>query len=104
MPDTMRVIRLTGAVDTEGLIVSDVLIPEVRPGWVRIKVRAFGVNESEATSLAGESDVGLSFPRSLGIEAVGVIDVVGDNVDLDGGPDSDRRGPQHRSDAHRYHP
>ena len=46
MPETMRAIRLTGPVDSDGLTVSDVPIPGVRPGWVRIRVMAFGVNES----------------------------------------------------------
>jgi NADPH2:quinone reductase len=85
MPDTMRAIRLTGPVDIDGLTVSDVPIPEVRPGWVRIRVMAFGINESEATSRGGESDADFTFPRILGIEAVGVIDAVGDGVDLEPG-------------------
>ncbi|WP_454810531.1 zinc-binding dehydrogenase [Paenarthrobacter nitroguajacolicus] len=82
MPETMRAIRLAGPVAPNGLIVSDVPIPEVRPGWVRIRVMAFGVNESEVTSRQGESGPDFSFPRVLGIEAVGVVDAVGDGVDL----------------------
>ena len=82
MPETMRAIRLTGPVDIDGLTVSDVPIPEVRPGWVRIRVMAFGVNESEVTSRKGESSPDFSFPRILGIEAVGVVDAVGEGVDL----------------------
>ena len=38
---------------------------------------AFGINESEVTSREGESDADFTFPRILGIEAVGVIDAVG---------------------------
>ncbi|WP_224089896.1 zinc-binding dehydrogenase [Arthrobacter sp. StoSoilB13] len=60
-------------------------IPGVRPGWVRIRVMAFGINESEATSRVGESDADFTFPRILGIEAVGVVDAVGDGVDLEPG-------------------
>lgn len=82
MPETMRAIRLTGPADSDGLIVSDVPIPDVRPGWVRIRVMAFGVNESEVTSRRGESGPDFSFPRILGIEAVGAVDAVGDGVDL----------------------
>jgi NADPH:quinone reductase-like Zn-dependent oxidoreductase len=82
MPDTMRAIRLTGPVDINGLIVSDVPIPEVHPGWVRIRVMAFGVNESEVTSREGNSGPDFSFPRVLGIEAVGVIDAAGAGVEL----------------------
>lgn len=56
MPDTMRAIRLTGPVDIDRLTVSDVPIPDVRPGWVRIRVMALGINESEQTSREGKSD------------------------------------------------
>ena len=82
MPETMRGIQLSGPVDIDGLIVSDVPIPEVRPGRVRIRVMAFGVNESEVTSRQGESGPDFSFPRILGIEAVGVVDAVGEGVHL----------------------
>ena len=82
MPETMRAIRLTGPVDPDGLTVSAVPIPELRPGWVRIRVMAFGVNESEVTSRQGESSPDFAFPRILGIEAVGVVDAAGDGVDL----------------------
>jgi NADPH:quinone reductase len=85
MSETMRAIRLTGPVDIDGLTTSDVPIPEVRPGWVRIRVMAFGVNESEVTSRQGESGPDFSFPRILGIEAVGVVDAVGEGVDLTSG-------------------
>jgi NADPH:quinone reductase len=43
---------------------------------------AFGVNESEVTSRQGESGPDFSFPRILGIEAVGVVDAVGEGVHL----------------------
>jgi NADPH:quinone reductase len=85
MSETMRAIRLTGPVNIDGLTVSDVPIPEVRPGWVRLRVMAFGVNESEITSRQGESGPDFSFPRILGIEAVGVVDAVGEGVDLTSG-------------------
>lgn len=62
MPDTMRAIRLTAPVDTDGLTVSEVPVPEVRTGWVRIRVRAFGVNESEVTSRKGESSPDFTSP------------------------------------------
>ncbi|WP_427136409.1 alcohol dehydrogenase catalytic domain-containing protein [Pseudarthrobacter sp. S9] len=78
----MRAIRLTGPVAPEGLTTSDVPISDVHPGEVRIRVMAFGVNESEVTSREGKSGPDFSFPRILGIEAVGVVDVAGDGVDL----------------------
>ncbi|MEU5872210.1 zinc-binding dehydrogenase [Glycomyces sp. NPDC047369] len=82
MPETMRAIRLTGPVDIDSLTVTDAPVPDVRPGEVRIRVKAFGVNESEVTSRQGESSPDFTFPRILGIEAVGVVDAVGEGVDL----------------------
>lgn len=76
MTATMRAIRLTGPVEPEGLKTSRVPLPEVRPGWVRIEVKAFGVNESEVTSRKGESDADFSYPRVLGIEVAGIVDAV----------------------------
>lgn len=57
----------------------DVLAIEMRPvpqpaaGWVRIKVKAFGLNRSELFTRQGHSQ-SVEFPRILGIEAVGTID------------------------------
>lgn len=68
----MRAIVLDqpGPVDT--LTIRHLPIPRVRPGWVLIRVRAFGLNRSELHTRLGLSD-GVSFPRVLGIEAVGEI-------------------------------
>lgn len=85
MPDTMRAIRLTGPVALDEITVSQVPIPDVAPGSVRIRVMAFGVNESEVTSRKGESGPDFTFPRILGIEAVGVVDAVGEGVELNRG-------------------
>src|SRR5213076_111205 len=47
-------------------------IPEPRPGWVLIRVKAFGINRSELHTRLGLAE-GVSFPRVLGIEATGVV-------------------------------
>ncbi|MFI1754109.1 alcohol dehydrogenase catalytic domain-containing protein [Streptomyces sp. NPDC020571] len=49
-------------------------VPIRKPGWVRIRVKAFGVNESEITTRKGESDTEVTYPRVPGIEGVGVVD------------------------------
>ncbi|MFF3736763.1 alcohol dehydrogenase catalytic domain-containing protein [Streptomyces sp. NPDC002566] len=54
--------------------IKDVPVPVRKPGWVRIEVRAFGVNESEVTTRKGESDAEVTYPRIPGIEGVGVVD------------------------------
>jgi NADPH:quinone reductase len=72
MPKTMRAIVLSGPVAPDELTVTDMPVPEVRPGWVRIRIKAFGVNESEVTSRKGESGPDFAFPRILGIEGAGI--------------------------------
>uniref|UniRef100_UPI00404859AC zinc-binding alcohol dehydrogenase family protein n=2 Tax=Roseivirga sp. TaxID=1964215 RepID=UPI00404859AC len=47
--------------------------PEVKPGWVLIKVMAFGLNRSEIFTRRGESP-GVEFPRIQGIECVGIVE------------------------------
>ncbi len=47
-------------------------VPNVKPGWVLVRVRAFGLNRSEMFTRLGQSP-NVTFPRILGIEAVGEI-------------------------------
>ncbi len=47
-------------------------VPDVKPGWVLVRVRAFGLNRSELFTRQGHSP-SVQFPRILGIEAVGEI-------------------------------
>jgi NADPH:quinone reductase-like Zn-dependent oxidoreductase len=65
------VLREPGPV--EHLELTDLPLPEVKPGWVRIAVRAFGLNRSELHTRLGLAE-GVTFPRVPGIEAVGIVD------------------------------
>jgi len=47
-------------------------VPLPKPGWVLIRVRAFGLNRSELFTRQGHSP-NVPFPRVLGIEAVGEV-------------------------------
>lgn len=69
----MRAAVMYAPGDPEVLRVEQRPIPVPDSGWVRIAVRAFGINRSELFTRQGHSP-GVSFPRILGIEAVGVID------------------------------
>jgi NADPH:quinone reductase-like Zn-dependent oxidoreductase len=48
-------------------------IPEVKDGYVLIRVRAFGLNRSEVVTRKGQSP-DVHFPRVLGIECVGEVE------------------------------
>lgn len=54
------------------LKVEECPVPDVKPGWVLVRVRAFGLNRSELFTRQGHSP-NVQFPRILGIEAVGEI-------------------------------
>ena len=49
-------------------------IPTPRPDEVLIRVKAFGLNRSELFTRQGHSS-GVKFPRVLGIEAVGLVEL-----------------------------
>ncbi|MEQ8581956.1 MAG: zinc-binding alcohol dehydrogenase family protein [Marinoscillum sp.] len=53
--------------------IKEVPAPKVKNGWVKIKVKAFGLNRSEMFTRKGDSP-GVEFPRIQGIECVGVVE------------------------------
>lgn len=73
-PATMRAVVVSRPGGLDALQIKDVPVPVRKPGWVRIRVKAFGVNESEVTTRKGESDAEVSYPRIPGIEGVGLVD------------------------------
>lgn len=73
MTRRMRAVVLDGPGPVADLQVRELPIPEPAPGWVRIKVMAFGLNRSELHTRLGLAEE-VTFPRVLGIEATGVID------------------------------
>lgn len=79
---TMRAVVVARPGGLDALQVSTVPMPEPQPGWVRIRVKAFGVNESEVTTRKGESGPDVTYPRVPGIEGVGVIDRADDDSGL----------------------
>jgi NADPH:quinone reductase len=72
MPVMMRAAVLDGPGPPEALTIRDVPVPDPAPGWVLIKVMAFGLNRSELHTRLGLAE-GVTFPRIPGIEAVGVV-------------------------------
>jgi NADPH:quinone reductase-like Zn-dependent oxidoreductase len=72
MTETMRAVVLAEPGPAESLTIRELPIPVPKPGWVLIRVRAFGLNRSELHTRLGLA-VGVTFPRVLGIEATGVV-------------------------------
>lgn len=69
----MRVVALQTPGPVEHLVLDERPLPPDRPGWVRIRVEAFGLNRSELHTRLGLAQ-GITFPRVLGIECAGVVD------------------------------
>jgi len=66
----------------EVLHVEERPIPQARPGWILVRVRAFGLSRAELITRAGGSGDAVRFPRVLGIECAGeVIDAPGSDLE-----------------------
>lgn len=72
MSGMMRAVVLDRPGPPEALVIRDVPVPEPAPGWVLIRVRAFGLNRSELHTRLGLAQ-GVTLPRVPGIEAVGTV-------------------------------
>ena len=70
---TMRAVVVDGPGAPEVLQLRSVPIPAPEPGWVLIRVKAFGLNRSELHFRQGVASSG-SFPRIPGIEATGIVE------------------------------
>lgn len=53
--------------------IQEIPTPQIKSGWVLIRVKAFGLNRSELFTRRGDSP-GVKFPRIQGIECVGIIE------------------------------
>jgi NADPH:quinone reductase-like Zn-dependent oxidoreductase len=68
----MRAVVLDAPGPPEALAIRELPVPQPRPGWVLIKIMAFGLNRSELHTRLGLAEA-VTFPRVLGIEATGVV-------------------------------
>ena len=70
----MKAVVLTGITPAEQVKVSEVDIPQVRPGWVLVKIHGFGMNHSEQILRLSEIKAPyIQKPVVPGIECVGEI-------------------------------
>jgi NADPH:quinone reductase-like Zn-dependent oxidoreductase len=74
----MKAVRFSRFGGPEVLEIVDLPDPHPGPGQVRIAVRAAGVNPSDWKKRQGLMDTGL--PQTLGYEAAGVVDGLGEGV------------------------
>lgn len=78
----MRVIGVQEFGGPEALAVHEVPEPHAGPGEVRIGVRAFAVNPTDAGVRGGGRDLGGAQPPYVpGMDAAGIVDEVGEGVD-----------------------
>jgi len=68
----MKAAVSTKAGEPSVIEIREVPIPEIKSGWVLIKVRSFGLNRSELFTRQGDSP-DVKFPRIQGIECVGIV-------------------------------
>ncbi len=79
MPNLMRAVVLDSPGPPDALTIRDIPVPAERDGWVRIRVEAFGINRSELHTRLGLA-IGVTFPRVLGIECAGTVDLAPHSV------------------------
>lgn len=69
----MKAIIAERAGTPDVLTLKEIAKPDAKAGWVLMQVKAFGLNRSELFTRQGSSP-GVTFPRVLGIEAVGIVE------------------------------
>lgn len=74
IPGRMQAVVLTAPTPAENISLSNVPVPQPRPGWVLVKIKAFGLNHSEQLLRLNEITADyISKPIIPGIECVGEI-------------------------------
>jgi NADPH:quinone reductase-like Zn-dependent oxidoreductase len=72
MGTTMRAAVCVGAGGPDALEIRELPVPAVEEGWSLVQVMGAGLNRSELRTRQGHSP-GVTFPRVLGIECVGIV-------------------------------
>lgn len=81
----MRAVVIDTITSAEQITLTDTPIPEVKPGWVLVKVKAFGMNHSEQILRHEEIKAGyIQKPVIPGIECVGEVANPGDTRFVEG--------------------
>lgn len=79
--NTMKAVVIREAGGPDVLKLETLSIPEPKPGWVLIRVPAFGLNRSELFTRQGHSP-NVPFPRVLGIMPAGQVQKNSTSIDF----------------------
>ncbi|MDO4650707.1 MAG: zinc-binding dehydrogenase [Eubacteriales bacterium] len=75
IPDKMRAVVLTKPTAAEDVVLSEIDVPKVHPGWVLVRIKALGLNHSEQILRLHEIEADyIQKPIIPGIECVGEIE------------------------------
>lgn len=77
---TARSVRIHQFGGPEVLRIEDVTVVSPGPGEVRLAIHAIGLNRTDVTLRSGRSPAKPSLPTSIGFEAAGVLDEIGEGV------------------------
>ena len=80
MSEKMRVIRVERTGTPEVMELREVDVPQPRPGQVRLKVEAVGINFADALNVSGEYLTAPKLPYTPGMELAGTVDALGEGV------------------------
>ena len=75
----MKAVVLEKPSKANELKVTHVNVPEVKSGWLLVKIKAFGINRSELFTRNGQSP-SVKLPRIIGIECVGEVEDPSDST------------------------
>src|SRR5258708_19498024 len=64
----------------EVLQIENVIVPEPGPDEVRLRIKAIGLNRGEILMRSGRAATKANLPAQLGVEAAGVVELLGSNV------------------------
>lgn len=76
-----RIVRFHELGGPDVLRIEDEVVREPEPGEVRVQVKAIGLNRAETLFRSGNYIEIATLPASLGLEAAGVVEMVGEGVD-----------------------
>src|SRR5260370_3140521 len=80
-PARMKAVQLARFGNPEGLEIVDLPVPYPGPGEVQVRIRAAGVNFFETLVRQNRYAVTPQLPTILGVEAAGVVEALGEEVD-----------------------